>query len=82
MESKLEVESYELFEMGASFDSFTPITRDTIDSNTDFSSNDVSRSLLMYINESSLSIAHCENLLNELTIEKLRAFETSKNIIE
>ena len=82
MENKFEVEDIGLFEIGESFDSFTPITTRTIDSKNDFSSNDISRSLLMYINESSLAVSHCESLLKELKIEKLRALEISANLIE
>ena len=66
MENKFGAEDIELFEIDESFDSFTPITKRTIDSKERFSPNDISRSLLMYINESSLAVAHCESLLNEL----------------
>ena len=82
MENKFGAEDIELFEIDESFDSFTPITKKTIDSKERFSPNDISRSLLMYINESSLAVAHCESLLNELQIEKLRALEVSTNLIE
>ena len=82
MEINFEEKDKGIFEIGESFDTFTPITGKTIDSKKDFSFNDISRSLLMYINESSLAVSHCESLLNELQIEKLRALEISANLIE
>jgi hypothetical protein len=36
----------------------------------------------LHINEAGLAIAHCENLVNTLHIEKLRALNTAKEIIE
>jgi hypothetical protein len=36
----------------------------------------------MHINEANLAIAHCENMINNLHIEKLRALNVARDIIE